>query len=105
MTRRIFTAMITIVGSEVGGRQSPIYPKHGQYRPHAIARGDSEMLGVAFINGPEQIAAGETAEVEMEAMYYPNVNYRKLTKGTQFIIVEGYRIVAVGRINAIREEI
>lgn len=94
-----FTATITALGTTVGGRASPIFPQGGMYRPHAIVSGTTDLLGIVFLNGPHHIAAGETAEVEFQALYHPNVDYRNLTVGAQFTIVEGVRIVAVGKIN------
>jgi translation elongation factor EF-Tu-like GTPase len=97
-----YVATLTVLGPDVGGRQWPIYPQHGMYRPHAIVSGTSELLGIAFLNGPEHISAGETAIVEFQALYHPNVDYNQLKAGAQFVVVEGGRIVAVGKVNNVR---
>jgi translation elongation factor EF-Tu-like GTPase len=97
-----YIAILTVLSADVGGRQNSIYPQHGMYRPHAIVSGTTDMLGIAFLDGPERISAGETANVEFQALYYPNVDYSKLKVGTQFMIVEGVRIVAVGKINDVQ---
>lgn len=96
MEKLFFEVTLTMLTKAVGGRSTPIFHNYGHYRPHAVVRDDLEMLGVAFMEGPEQIAPGETVTVQLHAMYHPDVDYHKLAVGTQFIIVEGFRIVAVG---------
>lgn len=67
------------------------------YSPHFRAIGDSEYLGVEFIEGPDRlIGQGEVVNAKVELMYYPNVSYKKLIKGKKFEILEGDMVVGRG---------
>lgn len=83
----------------------------GTYRPHivlgsiaqreAILDGQSlveEYLGVAFVGGPDKVSPGDTAEVELALMYYPNVTYAGVQIGATFTIREGPAIVGYGTV-------
>jgi translation elongation factor EF-Tu-like GTPase len=85
----------TWLTADVGGRANPTAVG---YRPHIIVVGDMEMLGVIVVAGPETINPGETATIQLACVYYPRVDYGKLQQGTQFLIVEGRRVVAVGKV-------
>lgn len=98
METLFFQATLTVLTESVGGRSTPIFANGGQYRPHAIVPAAGDMLGIVFIAGPEQVAPGETADVHLHAMYHPDVDYDKLQAGVQFLVVEGRRIVAVGKV-------
>jgi translation elongation factor EF-Tu-like GTPase len=98
LEKLFFQATLTILTKSVGGRSTPLFTNGGHYRPHAIVRDDPEMLGIAFMAGPDQLVPGETADIQLQAMYHPQVNYDKLQAGVQFLVVEGLRIVAVGKV-------
>lgn len=90
---------------------APKYMTSGQYRPHivlgpitqraAVVDGHTLVetyIGVAFVGGPEKLNPGETAEVELALMYYPNPIYDGVKTGTPFTIREGATIVGYGTV-------
>jgi len=67
------------------------------YSPHFRVIGDSEYLGVEFIEGPDRLVEqGELVNAKVLLMYYPNVSYEKLIKGQKFEILEGAIVVGTG---------
>jgi hypothetical protein len=59
---------------------------------------DREYLGVRFTSGSQECFAGQVCSVSLELMYYPQVNYDRLSVGTTFTIREGPCIVGYGRV-------
>lgn len=57
-------AVVTLLPREAGGRQSPVSPRDGTYRPF-IGDGGAR-LRVRFIEGPPRLAPGETGRVVLE---------------------------------------
>lgn len=91
--------------------KAPKFGASGTYRPHlvlgpieqrsAILDGHTlieDHLGVALVGGPEMIYPGETAEVELALMYYPNVTYAGVQAGATFTVREGPVIVGFGTV-------
>jgi hypothetical protein len=91
--------------------KAPKYGASGTYRPHlvlgpieqrtAIVDGHSlveNYIGVALVGGPEMIYPGETAEVELALMYYPNSTYDGVRIGATFTVREGPCIVGFGTV-------
>jgi hypothetical protein len=81
----------------------------GQYRPHIVIGPQSQRaairegnvytenyLGVMFVGGPEAIAPGESSEVSLALLYFPEELYHEVTPGATFTIREGPRIVGFG---------
>jgi hypothetical protein len=67
------------------------------YSPHFRVMGDSEYLGIEFIEGPDRfIEQGEVINARIVLMYYPNVSYEKLIIGQKFEIIEGAMVVGRG---------
>ena len=64
------------------------------YRPHFVVDGDSEMLGVEFLESDfnEFDVFGEA----IVKLLYDGVGYHKLQKGAKFSIVEGATSVGEG---------
>lgn len=84
------------------GRVTAIAPRARTYRPHFVPDGSSSMLGIAFVNGPDSISPGGTADVEFERIY--EVSYDELRPGAWFTIVEGPHRVGFGVILAPTDE-
>jgi hypothetical protein len=85
----------------------------GQYRPHLVLGPQSQRaairdgnlctekyLGVMFVGGPEAINPGESAEVSLALMYFPEESYDEVKPGATFTIREGLLIVGFGAIAA-----
>jgi hypothetical protein len=81
----------------------------GQYRPHivigpqsqraAICEGNvltEKYLGVMFVGGPQAIDPGESSEVSLALVYFPEEPYDEVTPGATFTIREGSLIVGHG---------
>lgn len=84
---------VQFLDPRVGGREKTFVA--APYRPHFRVV-DGELLGVQF-DGPETaVSPGEVVSAKVRFMYFPSVNYGALTKGAQFEVREGGRIVGVG---------
>jgi translation elongation factor EF-Tu-like GTPase len=83
--------------TDKGGRSSPIYLS---YRPHLrVKGGDGEYLGVEFVDGPDEpIEPGGSTFATVRYPYQPQVNYSALTVNAEFDIMEGGKVVGVGRV-------
>ena len=102
---------VVLLRTEEGGRRRP--PKvnqPGYYRPHFVVQdrdvrvaklGKSsdardEYLGVTFVEGPKEMAFGESARCTVALAYFPDVSYSKLIAGATFTIREGAQVVGHG---------
>lgn len=93
--------LIELLPSSEGGRETPLdlcNDRPGRYRPHLRAVGGSgEMLGVAFMDGPDDpIAPGGKTYATIKFLYEPQVSYAELIKGARFEILEGTKVVGHG---------
>lgn len=67
------------------------------YMPHLRVRGTTELLGVAFVDGPAWIEPGQTVEQTMALVYLDTgVDYASLQPGIAVQVVEGSNIVGEG---------
>jgi translation elongation factor EF-Tu-like GTPase len=89
---------IQLLASDMG-RRTPFCPQGRKqksfYMPHFRVGGVGEFLGVAFVDGPEQIAPGGSGECEVVLMY-EGVDYSLLRPGASFDIVEGPKTIGSG---------
>lgn len=78
----------------------------GQYRPHivigpqsqraAICEGNvckEKYLGVMFVGGPDAMEPGDTADVKLALMYFPEEPYNEVQLGATFTVREGPLVV------------
>jgi hypothetical protein len=94
---------IALLPTEQGGRASPIClaaVSPGSYCPHLRVRGgNGELLGVEFIDGPDvPLPPGSGAYATVRFLYEPRVSYEALGVRVEFEVVEGSRVVGLGRI-------
>ena len=81
----------------------------GQYRPHIVLGPQSQRvairdgnrltedyLGVMFVEGPDKMEPGDTAEVGLALMYFPEKSYAQVQHGATFTIREGPLVVGYG---------
>jgi hypothetical protein len=81
----------------------------GQYRPHIVIGPQSQRvaivdgnrltenyLGVMCVAGPETMEPGDTADVKMALMYFPEQPYTEVQPGATFTMREGQLIVGHG---------
>ena len=95
--------LIELLPTEMGGRRTPIClstDSESHYRPHfRVCGGDGVMLGVEFVDGPDApVLPGGQTFATVRFVYQPKVCYGALTEGTQFNILEGSRVVGIGRV-------
>lgn len=64
------------------------------YRPHLLVKGDTEYLGVCFIDG--DLYEFNQAAYAVALPVYDGVNYNKLAVNTPFFIMEGPHITGEG---------
>jgi hypothetical protein len=89
----------------------------GQYRPHIVIGPKSQRvairsgnvfteryLGVSFVGGPDAMHPGESAEVNLALMYFPEETYDEVRPGATFTIREGSLIVGFGVIESRSQE-
>jgi len=89
--------LVEFVGADVGGRESAAHLAES-YSPH-LRVGSGEYLGVAFAEIAGSSARdGRCVSAEVNFVYAPTVDYGDLAVGAQFQILEGARIVGVGRV-------
>jgi hypothetical protein len=91
---------IELLPTDKGGRKDPLdlcNDKAGQYRPHfRVIGGSSELLGVAFMDGPDEpVVPGSSTNATVKCLY-PGVGYAELVVGANFEILEGTSVVGRG---------
>jgi hypothetical protein len=94
---------VRFLPTEEGGRRTPVALGEnapGRYRPHFRVRGGGgQMLGIEFIDGPEGwVQPGDSTHAAVRFLYEPDVCYDALMVGAEFDVLEGPRIVGVGRV-------
>jgi len=81
-----------------GGRTEAVSLGHGTYRPHFVVS-QGEYLGVVVVQAPvEPVQPGGKVRVTVAFVYEPAVNYSALVQGALFEVMEGARVVAIGRV-------
>jgi hypothetical protein len=81
----------------------------GGYRPHIVIGLESQRvalregrwltenyLGVMFVGGPDSMEPGDTANVKLALMYFPEYPYEEVQRGVTFTVREGSLIVGYG---------
>ena len=105
-------AQITFLPASEGGREVlPTDFSGGQYRPHLVAGDPNQRkallvnnvaqetyLGVAFVDGPANVVAGQSFVAELALMYWPNVSYDPLVPGATFTVREGPHVIGFGTV-------
>ena len=77
--------------------------RNSNYYPHLVIKGNTEYLGVCFIDGEEVIFDKEI--IASALALYEGVDYSALIEGTQFMIMEGGNKVGEGVVNEIFQHI
>jgi hypothetical protein len=110
ITVPVVQATVTLLDELTRGRRGL---SSGAYRPHivmgpqtqrvAIRDGNrfiENYLGVMFVGGPDTLEPGETAEVKLALMYFPEYPYEEVQSGVTFTIREGPLVVGYGVIRS-----
>ena len=85
----------------------------GHYRPHIVVAPESQhvavregnrftesYLGVMFVGGPDTMEPGDSANVKLALMYFPEYPYEEVQPGVTFTVREGPLIVGYGVIQS-----
>ena len=96
---------IELLPTERGGRNRPLdlcNDNPGQYRPHLrVIDGSGELLGVAFMDGPDDpVLPGGSTNATVKSLY-PGVSYAELIDGAKFEILEGPHVVGHGTVTEV----
>lgn len=92
---------VVFVPHAEGGRATTPSLKGGWYRPHLVVPPSDEMLGVEFVDGPDEHVVPCRSLYAVARLVYPGVSYASLLPGTKFQIREGVRTVGQGRVIAV----
>ncbi len=84
-------------------RKTPPNLTNGKYYTHLVIKGNTEYLGVCFIDGEEVIFDKEI--IASALPLYEGMDYSGLTEGTEFMIMEGGNKVGEGIIDEIFQHI
>lgn len=80
-----------------GGRKP--FLNDQQYRPHFRVPPSTDMLGVEFVDGPDDAVTPEIPTcATVRFVYHPQVSYDALQVGTEFEVLEGPHVVGHGRV-------
>jgi len=85
----------------------------GAYRPHIVMgpqtqrvairdgnRFTENYLGVMFVGGPDTLEPGDSADVRLALMYFPEYPYEEVQPGATFTVREGSLVVGYGVIRS-----
>ena len=89
---------VVFVPHAEGGRASTPSLKGGWYRPHLVVPPSDQMLGVEFVDGPDESVIPGRPLSAVAKLVYPAVSYASLLPGAKFEIREGFRTVGQGRV-------
>lgn len=106
ITVPVVEASVTLLPELARGRRGL---GSGGYRPHIVMgpqtqrvairdgnRFTENYLGVMFVGGPDTLEPGETADVKLALMYFPEYPYDEVQPGATFTVREGPLIVGYG---------
>ena len=72
---------------------------NGMYYPHFVIKGTEEYLGINFIDGEDVIFDKQIGANALPL--YETVDYSALQAGTEFLIMEGGKVVGEGIVKEI----
>lgn len=95
--------LFRLLRTDEGGRRTGVCLSNEvtpHYRPHLrVLDGDGEMLGVEFVDGPDDpVQPGATTCATVRFAYEPSVRYDALVVGAKFQVLEGSRVVGIGEV-------
>jgi elongation factor Tu len=95
-----FTALLSLLPTENGGRKRPVYD---HYRPSFSFSTANQFSGEISITDTKELKPGGTANVEVKLLPSRHIP-QKLKRGDSFTILEGDRVVGTGVIQNIMDE-
>lgn len=85
----ILEGLVCMLPPDAGGRQHAVAPREGSYRPFGRIEG-SPMLRLRFIEGPPQLAPGESGSVVVEVE-----TDSPISTGAELELIEHDRVVGL----------
>jgi translation elongation factor EF-Tu-like GTPase len=95
-----FTALLSLLPTENGGRKRPVYD---HYRPSFSFSSANQFSGEISFTDKEELQPGGTANIEVKLLPSRHVP-QKLKGGDSVTILEGDRVVGTGVIQTIQDE-
>jgi translation elongation factor EF-Tu-like GTPase len=95
-----FTALLSMLPTEQGGRKRPVYT---HYRPSFSFSTVNQFSGEISFDDKQELRPGNTAIVDVKLLPSRHVP-QKLKNGDAFTILEGDKIVGTGVIQLIKDE-
>jgi translation elongation factor EF-Tu-like GTPase len=89
-------AEVTFLPTAAGGRQGPAF---SGYRPQFFYDGE-DWVAIQFYPDVDQVNPGDTVRVCF-AFLSPHMHVGKLVRGKMFLIREGQKVVAYGRVTKV----
>jgi hypothetical protein len=99
ITVPVVQATVTLLDELTRGRRGLSI---GAYRPHIVMgpqtqrvairdgnRFTENYLGVMFVGGPDTLEPGDSADVTLALMYFPEYPYEEVQPGATFTVREG----------------
>lgn len=83
-------ALVSFLPTDAGGRELPVAPREGSYRPHARVGAGEPLLRIRFIEGPPLIAPGQEGRVVVELE-----SDVQLAGGCELDVLEHGRVVGI----------
>jgi len=110
ITVPVVQATVTLLDELTRGRRGLSI---GAYRPHIVMgpqtqrvairdgnRFTENYLGVMFVGGPDTLEPGDSADVRLALMYFPEYPYEEVQPGATFTVREGSLVVGYGVIRS-----
>src|SRR5882762_1259482 len=110
ITIPVVQATVTLLRELARGRRGL---SSGAYRPHIVMGPQTQRvvfldgnpftenyLGVIFVGGPDTLEPGDTADVRLALMYFPEYPYDEVQPGATFTLREGALVVGYGAIRS-----
>ena len=110
ITVPVVQATVTLLRELTRGRRGL---SSGAYRPHIVMGPQTQRvairdgnrfteiyLGVMFVGGPDTLEPGDTADVRLALMYFPEYPYEEAQPGATFTVREGSLVVGYGVIRS-----
>jgi translation elongation factor EF-Tu-like GTPase len=95
-----FTALLSMLPTEQGGRKRPVY---NHYRPAFSFNRVNQFSGEISFDDEQELRPGNTTTVEVKLLPSRHIPQR-LKSGDAFTILEGDKIVGTGVIQHIKDE-
>ena len=88
----ILEAFVSLIPTAAGGRDRPVEPREGSYRPHLRVPRERDLVRARFIEGPPLLAPGDESLAIMEV---DSPLPEECVPGIELDLIEHERIVGI----------